>query len=152
MSHTEHLVPNQEQDKIYMLYLASLRARKPFFVLPELYRVVPKAPKIYTGRSVGHIPRHTSYYLSCRLVSTQPLRKRSFIAEFQPWRSPCAVSRNTFCWRLITRRGFRLTWRFSLGSPRPTTETRGRNFKLTFECPVKSGFGLIADFRCDLCH
>jgi len=55
-------------------------------------------------------------------------------------------------WRLIIRRGFLLPWRFSLGRPRPTTKTCGRNFKLAFECPVKSGFGLIADFRCDLCN
>ena len=46
--------------------------------------------------------------------------------------SACAVSPKAFSWRLITRRGFPLPCRFSLGRPRPTAETCGRNFKHPF--------------------
>jgi hypothetical protein len=33
-----------------------------------------------------------------------------------------------------------------------SAKTRGRNCELTFERTVESGFGLIADLRCDPCH
>src|SRR6266852_5565871 len=52
---------------------------------------------------------------------------------------------------LITRRGFPCRSN-RMSRPRLAAETRGRNGELALERPVKSGFGLIADFGCDLCH
>ena len=52
---------------------------------------------------------------------------------------------------LVMRPGFpRRAGRRSRSRLRP--ETCRRRFKLAFESAVKSGFGLISNFGCDLCH
>lgn len=122
--------------------------------------VKPQPASVGSGR-----PRVSAcsllYYLTCpgRLVPyTNPaktiLHRRvpalGFVVRQNA--SAYAVSRKAFCWRLLTRRGFRLPCRFGVDRPRPSTETCGGKFKLPFECAVKRGFGLIANFRCDLCH
>src|SRR5215469_7066338 len=151
-------LPRRRSSSISRSSLRSSTSRK--YLLKKYMAIVkPQPASVGTGK-----PRVSTcslfYYLSWsgRLVSPRTLRNDSsspssalaFVVRQNA--SACAVSRKAFCWRLITRRGFRLPCRFSLGRPRPTTETCGRNFKLAFECPVKRGFGLIADFRCDLCH
>jgi hypothetical protein len=50
---------------------------------------------------------------------------------------------------LVTRPGFP-SWISGMSRPRLAAETGGRNGELALERPVKSGFGLIADFGCDL--
>jgi len=57
-----------------------------------------------------------------------------------------------FLWHLFTQSRFLLPGQLCLGRSRLIAKTRWRTIKFAFECPIKGGFGLIADFRCDLCH